>query len=332
MGNFNIAVVGATGAVGREMIKILEERNFPFNKVKFIATEKSVGKEINFFNEVIKVEKIKDGVFNDIDIALFSIGSGPSREIVPNAVNEGAIVIDNSNAFRMREDVPLVVPEINSEKIFEHNGIIANPNCSTIQLVMALKPIYDDYGIKRLVISTYQAVSGTGKKAIDELNNQISQYISNEDITYEVYPEQIVFNALPHIDIFMENNYTREEMKMIRETRKILNCPNLKITATAVRVPVFYGHSESVNIELNKDIVLEELIKLLNSTEGLRVVEKYPLARMSEEIDDVMVGRIRKDESLRYGINLWIVANNLRKGAALNAVQIAEKLIAGGLK
>jgi len=323
----NVAVVGATGAVGREMQKTLEERDFPYNKLKLIATERSAGKKFKIKGKEHVVEAIKPGIFEDIDIALFSIGSSPSKEIVPQAVKEGAVVIDNSNAFRMDDNVPLVVPEINPEEIKNNNGIIANPNCSTIQLVVVLKPLYEMAGIKRIVVNTYQAVSGTGKAAIDELDKQVRDYVNNKELKSEVYPHQIAFNILPHIDVFFDNGYTKEEMKMVRETRKILNDDKLAITATAVRVPVFYGHSEAVNIELEEDITTDELRKSLQETEGIKIVDEYPVTIMTENDDDVLVGRIRRDNSIENGFNLWVVANNLRKGAALNAVQIAEKLV-----
>lgn len=327
MNRNNIAVVGATGAVGREMQNILVERNFPFNKLKLIATERSAGKKFKIKGKEYKVETIKPGVFEDIDIALFSIGSTPSKEIVPEAVKEGAVVIDNSNAFRMDDSVPLVVPEINPEAIQKHNGIIANPNCSTIQMVVVLKPLYDLAGIKRIVVSTYQAVSGTGKAAIDELDRQVKDYANGKELKHEVYPHQIAFNALPHIDVFFDNGYTKEEMKMVRETRKILDDEKLAITATAVRIPVFYGHSEAVNVELEEDITIEQLRKSLKETEGIKIVDEYPVTLMTETDDSVLVGRIRRDNSIENAFNLWVVANNLRKGAALNAVQIAEKLV-----
>ena len=323
----NLAVVGATGAVGREMQKIIEERDFPFENLKLIATEKSAGKIFNINGKEYKVEKFKPGVFKDVDIALFSIGSGASKKLVPQAVKEGAVVIDNSNAFRMDKNVPLIVPEINPEEIDNHNGIIANPNCSTIQMVMVLKPIYNLAGIKRIVVSTYQAVSGTGKAAIDELDQQVRDYVDNDELKSDIYPHQIAFNILPHIDVFFEDGYTREEMKMVKETRKILADDNLAITATAARVPVFYGHSEAVNIEVEKDISIAQLKEAIRKTEGVKIIEKYPVTIMTEHDDNVLVGRIRRDNSIDCGFNLWVVANNLRKGAALNAVQIAEKLI-----
>ncbi len=332
MKEYNVAVVGATGVVGSEMLKILAERNFPINNLQVIASEKSAGKKILFNNNEYFVEPVKPGVFSEVDIALFSIGSLPSKKIVPQAVKEGAVVIDNSNAFRMDEGVPLVVPEINGDQLKNHQGIIANPNCSTIQLVLALKPIYDKFGIKRIVISTYQAVSGTGKAAINELEEQIKDFNEKKIIKSKVYPHQIAFNALPHIDVFAADGYTNEELKLIREPRKILNDDDLAITSTAVRIPVFYGHSESVNVETVKAFSVEELKEEINQMEGVKVIDKivdnqYPLAIMAEELDEVMVGRIRRDNSQDNTFNMWIVANNLRKGAALNAIQIAEKLI-----
>lgn len=332
MDNVNTAVVGATGEVGREMVKILAERDFPVGKLKLFATEKSKGQEFSFKGESYYVDTIKEGSFKDIDIALFSIGSSPSKEIVPQAVKEGAVAIDNSNAFRMDENVPLVVPEINPRMIAEHEGIIANPNCSTIQMVMALKPIYDRAGIEKILVSTYQAVSGTGKKAVDELKQQVKDFAAGREMKSEVYPHQIAFNALPHIDVFFENGYTKEEMKLVRETRKILADSSLAISATAVRIPVFYGHAEAVNVETSEKISIEELTRILAETEGIDVVDnpeenQYPLPTDSETNDNVMVGRIREDLANNKAFNMWIVANNLRKGAALNAVQIAEKML-----
>ncbi|MFW6279187.1 MAG: aspartate-semialdehyde dehydrogenase [Bacillota bacterium] len=332
MDRYNVAVVGATGAVGREMVDILEQRDFPVDKLKLFATEKSKGEEFDFKGETYVVDTIKPGSFSDIDFALFSIGSTPSKEIAPQAAKEGAVVIDNSNAFRMDDQVPLVVPEINPGAIDEHQGIIANPNCSTIQMVLALKPIYDQVGIERIIVSTYQAVSGTGKAAIDELKKQVEDYVAGKEMKSEVYPHQIAFNVLPHIDIFFDNGYTKEELKLVRETKKILEDSTLDISATAARIPVFYGHAEAVNIETKEKLSPQEAKEILAQTEGVEVVDnpennKYPLPIDSEKNDHVMVGRIRKDLSHEKGLNLWVVANNLRKGAALNAVQIAEKMI-----
>lgn len=332
MEKYNLAVVGATGAVGSEMIKILEERDFPVADLKLIASNRSKGKKISFKDHNITIETIDKNTFNDIDIALFSIDSSLSKKIAPQAVKAGAVVIDNSNAFRMDEDIPLVIPEINPAMIEKNNGIIANPNCSTIQLVMACQPIYREYGIKRMVVSTYQAVSGTGRKAVKELEDQIRGYIKHEEIENEVYLYQIAFNLLPHIDDFKEDGYTREEKKVLRETRKILDDPDIPITTTAVRVPVFNGHGESVNIETEVDFDLAQIRELISKADNVRVVDNpetntYPMPIMVEEDDDILVGRIRRDFSQDKTLNMWIVGNNLRKGAALNAVQIAEKLV-----
>src|SRR6056297_312762 len=332
MSKYNLAVVGDRGAVGQEIIEILEERKFPVDNLKLIASKKSEGKKITFLNRKIKVESIENGIFEDIDIALFSIDSNLSKKYAPQAVKEGAVVIDNSNAFRMDDSVPLVVPEINANKINEHQGIIANPNCSTIQLVMAIKPIFKKYGLKRVIVNTYQAVSGTGKRDISELEQQIKDYIDKNEIKSEVYPYQISFNLLPHIDEFQENKYTKEEMKVVKETRKILDDKEIPITATAVRVPVFNGHGESVNIETEVSYLIDDIKNSIDKMENVKLVDninenKYPMPIMVENEDEVMVGRIRRDYSKKNALNMWIVANNLRKGAALNAVQIAEKMI-----
>ena len=332
MSKYNIAVVGATGAVGQEIIDILEERNFPIDKLKLIASKKSEGKKMSFLDKKIEIESIKKGIFEDIDIALFSIASDLSKKFAPQAVREGAVVIDNSNAFRMDEDVPLVVPEINANKINEHQGIISNPNCSTIQLVMAIKPIFKKYGLKRVIVNTYQAVSGTGKKAISELEQQVRDYIDNNEIKSEVYPHQIAFNLLPHIDEFQENKYTKEEMKVVKETKKILDDREIPITATAVRVPVLNGHGESVNIETEVSYLIDDIKNSIDKMENVKLVDnikenEYPMPIMIENEDNVLVGRVRRDYSKKNALNMWIVANNLRKGAALNAVQIAEKMI-----
>ncbi|AGB40695.1 aspartate-semialdehyde dehydrogenase [Halobacteroides halobius DSM 5150] len=332
MEKYNVAVVGATGAVGREMVSILEERDFPFANLRLLATERSAGTVMTCKGEEYVVEVTTPDSFEDIDIALFSAGSGASKKLAPEAVKRGAVVVDNSSAYRMDDEVPLVVPEVNPEDIFEHTGIIANPNCSTIQMVAALKPIYDQVGIKRLVISTYQAVSGTGKDAMDELEQQSKAVLNGEEANPEIYPHQIAFNVLPHIDIFFDDGYTKEEMKMVNETQKIMNDNNIKVTATAARVPIFNGHAESINIETNDRVTVKEAKELLANTPGVRVEDdpdklKYPLQNQVTEIDDVLVGRIREDHSIDNGLNLWVVANNLRKGAALNTIQIAEKMI-----
>ncbi|MBM7623456.1 aspartate-semialdehyde dehydrogenase [Sporohalobacter salinus] len=328
----NVAVVGATGAVGREMLNILEEREFPFDHLKLLATERSAGTVMTVKGEDYEVEVTTPESFEDIDIALFSAGSTASKNLADEVVKRGAVMIDNSSAFRMDDEVPLIVPEVNSEDIAEHNGIIANPNCSTIQMVVALKPIYDKVGIKRIVVSTYQAVSGTGKDAMDELIEQSKKVLDKEEINPEVYPQQIAFNALPHIDVFFDNDYTKEEMKMVNETKKIMNDDFIKVTATTVRIPVLIGHGESVNLELGSKLEAAEAKRLLREAKGVRVVDNpdelsYPTQIESEEDDDVLVGRIRVDETVEAGLNLWIVANNLRKGAALNTIQIAEELI-----
>jgi aspartate-semialdehyde dehydrogenase len=332
LGRVNVAVVGATGAVGREMVKILGERKFPIKDIFLLASEKSAGETIRMNRREYKVEELDNNSFDDIDIALFSAGSAVSKKYAPIAAKNGTVVIDNSSAFRMDAKVPLIVPEVNYQDIKKHDGIIANPNCSTIQMVVALKPILDEVGIDRIIISSYQSVSGTGKDAIDELSSQSSQVLNNKKITRKVYPHQIAFNILPHIDVFENNGYTKEEMKLIHETNKIFGNTKIKITATAARVPVFHGHSESVYIETRNHISINKLKKIYLKTKGIKLVDdinnsKYPLAIMSEIYDEVMIGRLRKDLSDPNGINMWIVANNLRKGAALNAVQIAEFLI-----
>jgi aspartate-semialdehyde dehydrogenase len=328
---YNIAVAGATGAVGNAMIEILEERNFSVGNLLLLASERSEGKLLKFHGESIAVLTLTHDSFEGIDIALFSAGSERSKEFAPSAVKAGAVVVDNSSAFRMQDEVPLVVPEVNPEKIIEHHGIIANPNCSTIQMVVALKPIYDKVGIKRIVVSTYQAVSGSGKKAIEELSIQTKDVLNFKPVICSVYPYQIAFNCLPHIDAFLENGYTKEEVKMIDETKKILGDEAICVTATTVRVPVYSGHSESVNIETKDKISGEEVKKLLSNAPSIKVLDnpeksEYPVAIQAAGKDEVFVGRIREDNSIEKGINLWIVSDNIRKGAALNAVQIAECL------
>lgn len=331
---YSVAVVGATGAVGSEMVKILGERNFPVKKLKLLASERSAGSTIEFKGEEIKVEVLKEGVFRDVDIALFSAGGSVSKEFAPIAAREGAVVIDNSSAFRMEPDVPLVVPEVNPHRIadYKNRGIISNPNCSTIQMVVVLKPIHDAARIKRVVVSTYQAVSGTGRRAIRELEDQVRAIFSFKPVEVNVYPHQIAFNCLPHIDVFFDDYYTKEEHKMMFETRKIMEDDSIKVTATTVRVPVFYGHSESVNLELERKLTREEVIDILSKAPGVVVEDDpknnvYPMPVNAAGKDEVFVGRIREDDTVEYGINLWIVADNIRKGAALNAVQIAEILV-----
>ena len=331
---YNVAVVGATGLVGKEIISILEERKFPVGELKLLASERSAGELLDFGGKTYAVEVLSEDSFKGIDIGLFSPGGSVSAKYAPLAAAAGAVVVDNTSHFRMDPDVPLVVPEVNPEDIAEYTkkGIIANPNCSTIQMVVALKPIYDDAGIKRIVVSTYQAVSGAGKDAIDELHDQIVAIMSQKPLKCETFPYQIAFNCLPQIDVFLENGYTKEEMKMVNETRKIFGDDDLAITATTVRVPVFFSHSESVNIETEDKLTVEQVRNLLENAPGVSLIDKpealqYPLAIGATGKDDVMVGRIREDESVENGLTLWVVADNVRKGAALNAVQIAEHLI-----
>lgn len=332
MKKYNVAVAGATGAVGHEMIAILEQRDFPVNELRLLASERSIGVKLPYKGKELAVQQLTENSFEGIDIGLFSPGASVSKIFAPHAVQAGTVVIDNTSAFRMDPDVPLVVPEVNPHAINRHKGIIANPNCSTIQMVVALKPIHDAVRIQRIVVSTYQAVSGTGKEAIEELDRQTRNVFNQQDIVCQVYPRQIAFNCLPHIDVFLENDYTKEEMKMVNETQKIMEDKSIRVTATTVRVPVFYGHSEAVNIETEKKITPQEVRELLAKAPGVKVVDDpqnnlYPLATDAAGEDDTFVGRIRTDESIENGINMWIVADNLRKGAALNAVQIAEVMI-----
>jgi aspartate-semialdehyde dehydrogenase len=330
---FNIAVAGATGAVGNQMISCLEERNFPIKSIKFLASSRSVGRKLKYKGRDIEVEELTETSFRGIDIALFSAGGGTSEKYAPFAANDGCVVVDNSSTWRMDPEVPLVVPEVNPHAVaqYKNKGIIANPNCSTIQMVVALHPLHREYGIKRIVVSTYQAVSGTGKKAIDELDSQTRAILNFKEYESIVYPHTIAFNCLPHIDVFLDNGYTKEEMKMVHETRKILEDNTIGVTATTVRVPVFFGHSESVNIETKKKVSVQEVRALLERTPGVKVVDDpmnnlYPLAIDATGQDLTLVGRIRNDESIENGINMWIVADNIRKGAATNTVQIAEIL------
>jgi aspartate-semialdehyde dehydrogenase len=334
MRTFSVAVVGATGAVGNEMIRILEERNFPVGQLKLLASARSLGKSLEYRGKSIPVEVLDENSFTGVQIGLFSAGGSISEKFAPIAARAGCVVIDNTSVFRMVPDIPLVVPEVNAEAIgqYKKTGIIANPNCSTIQMVVALKPIHDAVRIKRIVVSTYQAVSGTGKKAIDELDAQARAMLAGQEPVVKVYPHQIAFNCLPQIDVFLDNGYTKEEMKMINETKKIMNDPSIAVTATTVRVPVFYAHSESINIETEKKITPAQVRDLLSRAPGVKVVDDpsqrlYPLPIHAAGKDDTYVGRIREDESIANGINLWVVSDNLRKGAALNAVQIAEILV-----
>lgn len=329
-----VAIMGATGAVGQEMLRTLEMRHFPCTSLKLLASERSVGKKFPFRGRLIPVEKLTPESFQGVDIVLASAGASVSREFVPHAVKAGAVVVDNTSAFRMEPDIPLVVPEVNAHALEKHKGIIANPNCSTAQMVVAIAPIHRAVGIKRLVIATYQSVSGTGQKAIEECLRQTRELLDGKrDVECKVYPHRIAFNVLPHIDVFLENGYTKEEMKMVNETRKILEDQSIAITATTVRVPVLRGHSESVNIETHKKITAQEVRDLLAKAPGVVVVDDpknndYPTPIYAEGRDETHVGRIREDISNPNGIEMWIVSDNLRKGAALNAVQIAEELIA----
>lgn len=332
MKKYNVAICGATGAVGETMLKVLQERNFPVEKLKLFASYKSKGRKYKFLNQDIFVEELTKDSFKDTEIALFSIGAGLSKEFAPIAVENGATVIDNSSAFRMDKNVPLIIPEVNPEDVSWHNGIIANPNCSTLIMVVAINPIHKISRIKRIVTSTYQAVSGTGRKAIEELKKQSRAVLDGEKVTSKVYPVQIAFNVLPHIEDFYDNGYTKEEMKMVHETHKIMGDNSIRITATTVRVPVFTSHSLSVNLELESKLTKEEVRDILSKAPGLKVMDDpenliYPTTLNSSGNDLVYVGRIREDDSVENGLNLWIVSDQLRKGAATNAIQIAEILI-----
>ena len=329
---YTVAVVGATGAVGTEMIQVLEERDFPVGELVPLASARSEGNEVMFRGQTLPVKVLEHNSFEGVDVALFSAGAGVSKEFGPMAVKAGAVVVDNSSAWRMDPTVPLVVPEVNIHALSGHQGLIANPNCSTIQMVVALKPLHDAVQIKRIIVTTFQSVSGTGKDAMEELIDQSRQLLSFGEAKVSVYPHQIAFNCLPHIDDFLPNGYTKEEMKMVNETRKILGESSLPITATTVRVPVFICHAESVNIETEQKLSANDARAILSAAPGIQVYDDpsrnlYPLPIDVVGTDAVFVGRVREDESVANGLNLWIVADNLRKGAALNAVQIAEELI-----
>ena len=332
MKKYNIAVVGATGAVGEEMRLVLEERNFPIKKLSLFSSKRSAGKKYEFQGEKIVVRELKDDSFSGIDIALFSAGDKVSAHFAPLAVKQGTIVVDNCKYFRMDPNVPLVVPEINPDDLKWHKGLIANPNCSTIQMVMALKPIYDEAGIKRIVVATYQSISGTGKKAIRELKTQAASIANGEEYEIKVYPYQIAYNAIPHIGSFEDNGYTTEELKMLYETRKIFGDNDIRVAATTVRIPVYRAHSEVVHIETEKKISVQRTREILREFPGIKVIDnpeklEYPLPLFAEGKDEVFVGRIREDISVENGLVMWVVSDNLRKGAALNAVQIAEKIL-----
>ena len=330
MKNYKVAIIGATGLVGRTFLKVLKERNFPVEKLYLYASANSAGKKIEFNGTEYTVMELTDeNIANDIDIALFSAGGGVSLEYAPKFKAKGAVVIDNSSAWRMDKNIPLVVPEANPEALKNHPGIIANPNCSTIQVMPILKVLQEKYGLKRVIYSTYQAVAGSGQKGLNDLEANLKGEPSKG------YPHQIAFNALPHIDVFLDNGYTKEEEKMINETRKILNLPDLKVTATCVRVPIRFGHAVSVNVELEKPFELEEVINAFEEKEGIIVQNDgknniYPMPINAQDTDEVYVGRIRKDFSAGNALNLWVVADNIRKGAATNTIQIAETLIREG--
>ena len=338
MKKYNVAILGATGAVGQEFLRLIEERNFPFADLKLLASKRSAGKVIHFMGKDYTVEEATDDSFEGVQIALFA-GGAASKQFAPAAVKAGAVVIDNSSAFRMDPEVPLVVPEVNPEAIKEHKGIIANPNCSTIIMMMAVKPLRDLSKIKRIVVSTYQAVSGGGKEAMAELEQQVGDIVAGKEPVANILPGakfpkhyQIAFNLIPQIDVFYDNLYTKEEMKMVNETRKILGEPDLPVTATTVRVPVYRSHAESVNIEFEDEVTVEAAKKAIDAFPGAIVKDDpsqqlYPMPLFTSGKNDVEVGRIRKDESIAHGLNLWVCGDQIRKGAALNALQIAEYMI-----
>ena len=332
--SYNVAVVVATGAVGEQLREVLEERQFPVGELRLLASERSAGQFLPFQNRQIRVDILKEDSFQNVDIGLFSAGGKVSAKYAPLAVAAGAVVVDNTSHFRMDPDVPLVVPEVNAEQIakYKARGIVANPNCSTIQMVVALKPLHDAARLKRVVVSTYQSVSGAGRMAMEELSQQVGALFNGREIRKEKFPHQIAFNCIPHIDVFLEDGYTKEEWKMIHETRKILGEPHLAVTATTVRVPVFCSHSESVNVETERKLTAAQARAILRDAPGVLLADVpeeniYPLAIDAVGKDATYVGRVREDQSVANGLNLWVVADNLRKGAALNAVQIAEILI-----
>ncbi len=327
---YNVAVVGATGLVGRKMIQVLEERTFPVGNIKFLASERSVGKEVQFGGTIHPVEKLTERSFAGIEVALFSAGATVSKEFARHAVKAGTLVIDNSSAFRMDATVPLVVPEVNRRMIFHHKGIVANPNCSTIQMVVALKPLHDRWKIKRIVVATYQSVTGGGQRGL----NQLEQELAKEPVVEKKFAHQIAMNVLPQVDIFLPDGYTREEHKMVHETKKIMGDDTIKVNATCVRVPVYGGHSESVNVEFEKPFELKDVHQALAHAPGIVLQDNpdrsfYPMPLTAWDRDEVFVGRIRRDETIANGLAFWVVSDNLRKGAATNAVQIAEEWIKG---
>jgi aspartate-semialdehyde dehydrogenase len=335
MAKYNVAIVGATGMVGQEFIKVLGQRHFPMSSLKLFASDRSAGRKITVNAEEIVVHETTQHSFDGVDIALFSAGSETSQHFSPIAARAGAVVIDNSAAFRMEPDVPLVVPEINPDDIKEHKGIIANPNCSTIQMVVACYPLHQANPIKRIVVDTYQSVSGTGSAAIEELSEQARQVLEGHSVVPHVYPHQIAFNILPEIDLFLDNGYTKEEWKMVEESKKIMHAPNIAISATCARVPIFIGHSEAVHVEFSEPMSPDTARRILAEAPGIKVLDDtnislYPQPWSAAGSDDVFVGRIRKDSSHDCGLAMWVVSDNLRKGAALNAVQIAEAMVERG--
>jgi aspartate-semialdehyde dehydrogenase len=335
MKQFNVAIVGATGLVGQEFIKVLRQRKFPMNSIHLYASDRSAGKKITVNHEEMEVHETAPNSFDGIDIALFSAGAEASHHFSPIATRAGAVVIDNSDAFRMEPAIPLVVPEINPEDIKQHKGIIANPNCSTIQMVMALYPLHKENPIKRIIVSTYQAVSDAGAAALEELSIQARQVLEGHTVVPHVYPHQIAFNLLPEIDLFLDNGYTKEEWKMVEETRKIMHADTIAISATCVRVPVLVGHGEAINVEFSEPMAPDTARRLLAAAPGVKVLDDvnislYPQPWSVAGSDDVFVGRIRRDASNECGLAMWVVADNLRKGAALNAVQIAETMAERG--
>jgi len=336
--NRKVAVVGVTGAVGQEMLRILEERNFPVGELKPLASERSRGKRITFKGVEIPVEVLSRESFRGVDLALFSAGASISREFAPLAVEAGCLVVDNSSAFRYEDDIPLIVPEVNPHRIREvkNRGIIANPNCTTIISIVPLKPLHDYGKIERMIASSYQATSGAGAQAMLELEEQVRDYVAGRPLNFRVFPYQIAFNLIPQIDVFLENGYTKEEMKMVWETRKIMEAPQIRVTATCVRVPIFRAHSVSITIETEKKITREKALELLSQAPGVQVLDdpvnrRYPMPLYVAGKDDCFVGRIREDISCERGLNLFVVGDQLRKGAALNAVQIAELLVSEGI-
>ena len=326
------AVAGATGAVGREMLRILAEREFPAREIIPLASSRSAGSRMEYKGSELTVQELTEDSFKGVDLAIFSAGGATSEKYAPIAAKSGCVVVDNSSFWRMDPSVPLVVPEVNPEDLEKHQGIIANPNCSTIQMVVVLKPLHDVSRIKRVVVSTYQAVSGSGQKAVNELETQVKQLFNMEEVTTSVYPYQIAFNCIPHLDAFLDSGYTKEEMKMVNETVKIMGDESVKVTATTVRVPVFFGHSESLNVQTESRISREDARAILTQAPGIRVMDNpqekiYPMPLFAAGKDETFVGRIREDQSTENALDMWVVSDNIRKGAALNAVQIAEFLL-----